>query len=111
MSTHYIPKDLKGETRILMIFTVKSLITTAIFGGVGALLYLLFSLIKMKVVGVILFAILALLGYGFGTIKMPKITGWKFTKNIEGDSLDEVFMRYFKFKTNRKVYTYTKEDK
>lgn len=111
MSTHYIPKDLKGETRILMIFTVKSLITTAIFGGVGAVLYFIFSLIGMKVIGIILLAVLALIGYGFGTVKMPKITGWKFTKNIEGDSLDEIFLRYLKFKTNRKVYAYTKEDK
>ena len=35
MSTHYIPKNLKGETRILVIFTTKSLITTAIFAVIG----------------------------------------------------------------------------
>lgn len=111
MTTHYIPKDLGGETRILVIFTVKSLVTTAIFGAVGLVLYFIFSWLSLKVVGVIIFALLALIGYGFGTIKMPKITGWKFTKNIEGDSLDDVFLRYIKFRSNRKIYTYTKEDK
>lgn len=35
MSTHYIPKNLKGETRVLVIFTTKSLITTAIFAVIG----------------------------------------------------------------------------
>ena len=30
MGTYYIPRNYKGETRILYIFTVKSLITTAI---------------------------------------------------------------------------------
>ena len=66
MSTHYIPKDLRGETRILIIFTVKSLITTAIFGGVGVIFYIIFKLMGMRLVGVIILALLALLGYGFG---------------------------------------------
>ena len=30
MGTYYIPRNYKGETRFLYIFTVKSLITTAI---------------------------------------------------------------------------------
>lgn len=111
MSTHYIPKDLRGENRILMIFTTKSLITTAIFGGVGVIFYLLFTALKMRIVGVIILAILALIGFAFGTVKMPKITGLRFSKNIEGDSLDEIFVRYIKFKSNKKIYSYTKEDK
>lgn len=111
MSTHYIPKDLRGENRILMIFTTKSLITTAIFGGVGVLFYLLFGALNMRIVGIIILALLALIGFAFGTVKMPKITGLRFSKNIEGDSLDEVFVRYIKFKSNKKIYSYTKEDK
>ena len=110
MSTHYIPKDLRGETRILMIFTVKSLVTTAIFAAIGGVLFFLFGLLKMKTLGMILLIVLSLIGYGFGTLKIPRITGLKFTKNIEGDSLDEVFIRYLKFKMNKKIYTYTKEE-
>lgn len=110
MATHYIPKDLRGETRILIIFTVKSLITTAIFGGVGVVFYLIFNALKMRIVGIIILILLALLGYAFGTVKIPKITGLKFTKNIEGDSMDEVFLRYIKFRSNKKIYSYTKED-
>ncbi|MCR5146724.1 MAG: PrgI family protein [Clostridia bacterium] len=111
MATHYIPKDLRGEGRILMIFTTKSLITTAIFGGIGVVMYFLFSLLGLKIVGVIVLALLALLGFAFGTFKMPKITGLRFTKNIEGDSMDEILIRFIKFKSNRKIYSYTKEDK
>ena len=110
MATHYIPKDLKGESRILLIFSCKSLITTAIFGAIGLVLFLIFKAIKLSFVGIVLFALLALIGYAFGTFKIPKITGWKFTKNIEGDSMDEVFLRFIKFKSNKKIYTYTKED-
>lgn len=111
MATHYIPKDLRGEGRILMIFSTKSLITTAIFGGIGVIFYLLFSALGLKIVGIIILALLALLGYAFGTFKIPKITGLRFTKNIEGDSMDEIFLRYIKFKSNKKIYSYTKEDK
>ncbi len=110
MATHYIPKNLKGETRILHIFSVKSLITTGIFAMVGGIFYFIFHALNMTVVGIVILAILALIGYGVGTLKMPKITGWKFTYNIEGDSLDEVFMRFVKFRMNRKIYSYTKED-
>ena len=55
----------------------------------------------MTVVGVIILALLALLGYGFGTFKIPKISGWEFTKNIEGDSMDEIFLRFIKFKITK----------
>lgn len=110
MSTHYIPKNLKGETRILIIFTSKSLITTAIFGLLGAVLMFICNALGLKTLGIILLIVFALLGYGIGTVKIPRITGWKFTKNIEGDSIDEIFLRYMKFKTNKKVYTYTKEE-
>lgn len=110
MSTHYIPKDLRGETRILIIFTVKSLITTAIFGGAGVVFWLIFKAFGMGFAGLIILLILALIGYGFGTLKIPRITGLPFTKNIEGDSMDDVVIRYAKFKANKKVYSYMKED-
>ncbi len=108
---HYIPKNLKGETRLLIIFSVKSLVSTAIFAAIGGILYFIFSMLGMKLVGVIILLLLALIGYGLGTIKIPRINGLKFTKNIEGDSLDEVFLRYIKFKSNKKIYSYTKEEK
>lgn len=111
MATHYIPKNLKGETRLLVIFTIKSLITTAIFAAIGGIFYFIFRALNMKLVGGLIFLLLALLGYGLGTVKIPRINGLKFTKNIEGDSMDEVFLRYIKFKSNRKVYSYTKEEK
>lgn len=110
MATHYIPKNLKGETRILIIFSTKSLITTAICAAFGGLLMLIFNAIGLKILGITLLIVFALLGYAIGTIKIPKITGLKFTKNVEGDSIDEIIVRYAKFKANKKVYSYTKEE-
>ena len=53
MATHYIPRNVKGEGRILYIFTTKALITTAIGGGIGFLLYFIFSIVGIKMVGII----------------------------------------------------------
>lgn len=112
MATHYIPRNVKGEGRILYIFSTKSLITTAIGAGVGFFLYFIMKLIGLGTVGLILMAIFALLGFGCGTVKIPLIVGIPFTKNIAGDSIDDIVLRYIKFRMNKKIYTYieTKEE-
>ena len=85
MATHYIPRNVKGEGRLLYIFSAKSLITTGIGGGVGLIFYFIFKIIGLNTVGLILLALFALIGFGTGTIKIPNITGIKFyctSKNI-----------------------------
>lgn len=111
MGTYYIPRNVKGETRLLYIFSIKSLITTAIGAGVGLPFYLIFATLKLKLVGAIIMGVLALIGFGIGAIKVPKILGIPFTKNVAGDSIDDIIIRYIKFKRNRKMYIYTKEEK
>lgn len=112
MATHYIPRNVKGEGRLLYIFSTKSIITTAIGGGIGLIFYFLFRIIGLGTVGMILLTLFAVIGFGVGTIKIPKITGIKFTKNVAGDSIDDIIVRYFKFRMNKKIYTYldTKEE-
>lgn len=106
MGTYYIPRNVKGETRILYIFTIKALITTA--GGIiiGALLYLLFLMLGLKVVGIAAIVIMGVIGYGIGMIKIPTLSGIRFTKKIGGEPLSEIIVRYFKFRKNKKIYTY-----
>ena len=117
MGTYYIPRDYKGETRILYIFSVKSLITTAIGAAIGAIFMLLFSAINLKTVGIILLAAFAIIGYIIGAVKIPTIVSIPVTKKIGGEPISEIIIRYIKFKKNRKIYTYyqskrnTKEEK
>lgn len=111
MGTYYIPRNLRGETRILYIFTIKSLISTAIGGGIGAIFFLIFSLLKMKLVGIIITAIFALIGFAVGAIKIPTLAGIPITKKIGGEPLSEIIFRWVKFKQNKKMYVYTKEEK
>jgi hypothetical protein len=111
MGTYYIPRNYKGETRILYIFTVKSLITTAVGAMIGAIFFAIFSAMSMKMVGIILLAIFAVIGWAVGALKIPTIVAIPITKKIGGEPLGEIIIRYIKFKKNRKIYTYTKEEK
>lgn len=73
MGTYNIPRNLRGETRILIIFSVKSLITTAIGLVVGLIFFFIFSLVNIKIAGIIIMAVCALIGYAIGAVKIPTL--------------------------------------
>lgn len=106
MGTYYIPRNYKGETRLLYIFSIKSLITTVLGAVVGFVFYLIFSTIGLKLIGIIILAVFALIGYCIGALKIPTIVGIPVTKKIGGESISDIIIRYFKFKKSRKIYTY-----
>lgn len=110
MGSYYIPRDLGGESRILIIFSVKSLITTAIGAAVGLIFYIIFSALGIGMAGVITMAVCALLGFAIGACKIPTVAGLPFTKKVGGEPISEIILRYIKFKANRKIYAYTKEE-
>ena len=107
MGTYYIPRNYRGESRILYIFTIKSLITTAVGAGFGSIFWLIFQSIGMTMVGVIIMAFFAFIGYAVGALKIPTIVAFPITKKIGGEPIGEIIFRYIKFKKNRKMYTYT----
>ncbi|MGN1299372.1 MAG: hypothetical protein ACI4UE_05265 [Candidatus Scatovivens sp.] len=111
MGTYYIPRNYRGESRILYIFTFKSLISTLCGVVVGLLFLAIFSAMSLKIVGIIFLALFALIGYAVGAFKIPTIAGIPVTKKIGGEPISEIIIRYIKFKKNRKMYTYTKEEK
>lgn len=107
MGTYYLPRNVKGEGRILFIFTTKSLIYTVIGGGIGLLFYFIFSSLKMTMVGIACVAILALIGFAIGTLKVPELGKFEFSKKTGGENIDDVIRRAIRFKTTgRKIYTY-----
>lgn len=110
MGTYYIPRNLRGETRIFYIFTVKSLISTVIGTMIGLVFLFIFSIIGLQMVGVIITALFALVGWGIGAIKIPTIAGIQVTKKIGGEPLSEIILRWIKFNKNKKLYVYTKEE-
>ena len=112
MGSYWIPNNkLKGEGRILYIFTLKSLIATAIGAGIGFVFYYIFATIGMKKIGIGLLGICALIGYGAVTFKIPEGNGSKLSKNVGGDTLDEIIRKYIVFNQNKKIYSYSVERK
>ena len=101
MGTYYIPRNLRGETRIFYIFTVKSLISTVCGVMFGLLFLLIFSILGMQLVGVIITAVFALIGFGIGAIKIPTLSGIPVTKKIGGEPLSEIITRWIKFNKNK----------
>lgn len=112
MGTYNIPRNVKGESRILFIFSMKGLLYTTIGIGVGLPFYFLFSALKLNLIGIILVAFFALIGFIIGTFKFPEIGALKFTKKVGGENIDDVILRAIKFKKKgKKIYLYTKEEK
>lgn len=112
MGTYNLPRNVKGEGRILFIFSSKALITTCIGGAAGLVFYFIFNLLGLKMVGMVITFIFAFIGFAIGTFKVPDANGLEITRKTGGENIDDVIKRYIKFKTNKKkYYVYTKEEK
>jgi len=111
MKTYEIPRNYKGEGRILFIFSTKALIYTVIGATVGLIFYLLFSMFNLKTLGLIIVGIFGLIGFSIGTFKIPESNAFKFTKLTGGENIDDIIIRWLKFKKKgNKVYIYKEED-
>ncbi len=112
MGTYKIPRNTKGEGRILYIFSTKALIYTIVAALIGGLFYLIFDAIGLTSVGLIIVVLFGVIGFSIGTFKVPKIGSSKFFRDISGENIDDIIKRYIKFKSKKnKIYTlYTKEE-
>ena len=106
-----IPRNYKGESKILFIFSIKSFIYMAIGAFIGIIFYALFSLLSLKVVGIIFILIFALLGFVIGTFKVPEINSFEFAKKVGGEPIDDVIKRWIMFKRKKnRIYIYKEEE-
>ena len=109
MNSYYIPRNYKGEGRILYIFSIKALIYSAVGLGLGLIFYFIFNLINLTMIGIIIAVLFALVGFVIGTFKVPEIKNFEITKKTGGENIDEIIKRWFLFKKNKnKIYTYIK---
>jgi len=112
MATHEIPRNVKGEGRILFIFSTKSLIYTVIGMIIGLVFFYLFSQLKLKIVGIVIMLLFAAIGYAIGMFKMPEIESLAFTRKVGGENIDDIIKRAITFKLKKnKIYVFTKEEK
>lgn len=109
MNTYNLPRNVKGEGRILFVFSTKAMIYTFIGVLVGLVFYFIFSLIGLTILGWIFIGILGLIGFIIGTFKVPDSNAFEITRKTGGENIDDVIRRAIQFKMKKgKVYVYDK---
>lgn len=113
MGTHMIPRDTKGEGRILYIFSTKSLIYSVVGGAIGLPFLWFFKLFQFTInPGAFVIGFFALIGFLIGTVKVPNSEKFKVTRIAGGENIDDIILRYIKFKRKKnKIYISKEEEK
>lgn len=110
MKTYEIPRNYKGEGRILFIFSTKALIYTVVGAVIGYPFYYILKLFQLGAIGIGIMVFLGLIGFIIGTFKMPNSEAFKVTKLVGGESIDDIIIRYIKFKKKKNKIYITKEE-
>lgn len=110
MKKHEIPRKKQNETRIFVIFSIRSLISTVIGIMVGVIIGIIPLLFNFQVGMFILVGIFGLLGFIIGTFPVMYIPGIPITKEIQGEYLYNIVFRYYVFKGRRSLKIYSEEE-
>lgn len=77
-----------------------------LFGiALGTVAFILFSSLGLKILGIVVLVIISLISFAIGALKIPDVAMLTVTRKIGGEHLDEIILRYFKFKKKRKLYS------
>lgn len=107
MGTYNLPRNVKGEGRILFIFSTKALAYTLAGVAIGLPFYFIFNAMNMVIIGIIFCVVFGLIAFIIATFKVPNSNAFKFTKSTGGENIDEVIRRYIKFRlAKNKIYFY-----
>lgn len=106
--SYFVPRSVKGESRILYIFSIKSFIITAVFGLIGGIVwYIGTSLFNMSIfTGLLVTVILGAVGFVLGAAKIPDIPMMGKFRKAGGEYLSDILFRFITFKKRRKIYIY-----
>ena len=102
MQTYEIPRNYKGEGRILYIFLNKSFRVYSSSSSFGGIFYLIFKVLGMQMIGIGIVVLFGLIGFCIGTFKIPDNRKFKFTEKTGGEAIDDVIKRWIKFKRGKK---------
>lgn len=111
MRTYEIPRNYKGESRILYVFSTKALIYTVVGMGIGIVFYFILKILGMQFIGIVVDLILGALGFAIGTFKIPDSKKFDFARKTGGENIDDVAKRWINFKRKKnRIYIWNKED-
>ena len=110
-NSYMIPRNTKGEGKILMIFSKKSFLWTIASAGVGLVLgyFPIGVILGHSIAGIVITLIFGLIGFGISTLKMPDSNNFEILRKTGGENIDEILIRAIKFKRQgKKIYLYHK---
>lgn len=105
-NTYSVPRRVKGESRILYIFSIKSLIYTIAFGMIGVIIYFLLNLIGLGKIGLVFVATFSIVGFGVGTLTIPDSRIVGNLRKAGGEQVSDILFRMLTFKKKKKIYLY-----
>ena len=106
--SYMIPRNTKGEGRILMIFSRKSFLWTIACAAVGLVtIYPICAMFGATLIGWVGILVFGLIGYIIGGLKMPNSQNFEILRKTGGEDIDEILLRLLKFKKGgKKIYLY-----
>lgn len=104
--TYTVPRNVKGESRILYIFSTRSFLTTLAGGLVGFFGYLLLNIVGLGKIGLIVIGIFALIGYLLGTLTIPDSPIVGILRKAGGEKVLDILIRTITFRGRKKIYVY-----
>lgn len=106
--SYYVPRSVKGESRILYIFTVKSFAATLAFGLIGVFIYIIInSFTPLGIVTAIIMAgIFGGIGYALAEVKIPDIPQMGPLRKAGGENIGAMLIRALTFRKKKKIYLY-----
>ena len=108
-NSYFVPRSVRGESRILYIFTVKSFIVTLIFGLVGAGIWYLLTSFNVDVAlipGLIIVGICGGIGYALATVTIPDVPMMGPLRKAGGENIGAMVMRLITFRKRKRIYLY-----
>ena len=108
-NTYFVPRNVKGESRILYIFTMKSFIFTLVAGVIGVLVWMGFKAItgiENLVAMLVFIGVFAGIGYLIGALKIPDSPLMGPFRKAGGEYVSDIIGRFFTFGFRKKIYLY-----
>lgn len=107
-SSYYVPRSVKGETRILYIFTIKSFAVTLAFGLVGfGIIWIIGTFTNVGIISkLIVTGIFAAIGYMLASLKIPDAPIMGPLRKAGGENVGSMLVRVLFFNRKKKIYLY-----
>ena len=106
--SYFVPRNVKGESRILYIFTMKSFIYTLVFGLIGLFVGYIVGLLAdiSLIMKIIIIGIFGVIGYIIGAVKIPDSPAMGPLRKAGGEYLSDILFRIITFGSKKKIYVY-----